>query len=71
LLFGHPDLDLGPLLSEAFALEIPYTTLCKADCRGLCPVCGASRNQQDCGHQEEPQTRLGTELSRLLGDVKG
>jgi uncharacterized protein len=71
LLFGHPDLDLGPLLSEAFALELPYTTLCKADCRGLCPVCGTNRNQQDCGHPEEPQTRLGAELSRLLGDVKG
>lgn len=71
LLFGHPDLDLGPLLSEAFALELPYTTLCKADCQGLCPVCGANRNHLDCGHHQEAQTKLGAELSRLLGDVKG
>ncbi|MCX7782765.1 MAG: DUF177 domain-containing protein [Meiothermus sp.] len=70
LLFGHPDLDLGPLLSEAFALELPYTTLCKEDCKGLCPVCGANRNEVDCGHREEPQTKLGAELSKLMGDLK-
>jgi uncharacterized protein len=68
LLFGHPDLDLGPLLSEAFALELPYTTLCKEDCKGLCPVCGANRNEVDCGHREESQSKLAAELSRLLGD---
>ncbi|GIW26535.1 DUF177 domain-containing protein [Meiothermus sp.] len=70
LLFGHPDLDLEPLLSEAFALELPYTALCKEDCKGLCPVCGANRNEVDCGHREEPQTRLGAELSKLMGDLK-
>jgi uncharacterized protein len=70
LLFGHPDLELGPLLSEAFALELPYTALCKEDCKGLCPVCGANRNEMDCGHREEPQTKLSAELSRLLGDLK-
>ncbi|GIW34759.1 DUF177 domain-containing protein [Meiothermus sp.] len=69
LLFGHPDFDLAPLLGEAFALELPYTTLCKEDCKGLCPVCGANLNEVDCGHQPKPQTKLGAELSRLLGDL--
>ncbi len=70
LLFGHPDLDLEPLLSEAFALELPFTTLCKEDCKGLCPVCGANLNVADCGHRQEPQSRLSAELARLLGDIK-
>lgn len=70
LLFGHPDLDLEPLLSEAFALELPFTALCREDCKGLCPVCGANLNEVDCGHQPKPQTKLGTELSRLFDDLK-
>jgi len=69
LLFGHPDLDLEPLLSEAFALELPYTTLCKEDCKGLCPVCGANLNEVDCGHQPRKETRLGAELSKLLDEL--
>lgn len=64
-LFGHPNLDLQPLLTEAFALELPITVLCKEDCKGLCPVCGANRNETDCGHLE-PSSRLGNELERWL-----
>lgn len=69
-LFGHPDLDLTPFLSEAFALELPYTALCREDCKGLCPVCGANRNDVDCGHSEAPSTKLSSELDRLLGEIK-
>ncbi|ADD27614.1 YceD family protein [Meiothermus ruber] len=70
LLFGHPDLDLEPLLSEAFALELPYTVLCKEDCKGLCPVCGANLNEVDCGHQAKTHSRLEAELSKLLDGLK-
>ena len=24
--------------------------LCREDCAGLCPVCGANLNEEDCGH---------------------
>ncbi|RDI95607.1 DUF177 domain-containing protein [Meiothermus sp. QL-1] len=65
LLFGHPNLDLSLFLSEAFALELPYTVLCREDCKGLCPVCGANRNEVDCGHREG-RTRLAEALARLL-----
>lgn len=51
--FGHPDLDLLPFLTEAFVTELPYTALCREDCQGLCPVCGADRNLVDCGHSQE------------------
>lgn len=27
----------------------PAKILCKADCKGLCPVCGQNRNVRDCG----------------------
>ncbi len=43
-------LDLEPLARDAIYLELPPAPLCKADCQGLCPECGADKNTVDCGH---------------------
>jgi uncharacterized protein len=42
-------IDLGPLVRDAIVLELPMAPLCREDCRGLCPQCGADRNESDCG----------------------
>jgi uncharacterized protein len=34
-------LDLEPLLRDAVVLALPATVLCRPDCPGLCPQCGA------------------------------
>lgn len=41
--------DLGEALREYALLELPMQPLCKPDCKGLCPTCGADRNLGDCG----------------------
>jgi uncharacterized protein len=43
------DIDLGPLVRDAVVLELPMAPLCRADCAGLCPQCGANRNEAPCG----------------------
>lgn len=40
---------LEDLLREALILAIPMTQLCRADCKGLCAVCGGDRNARACG----------------------
>ena len=42
-------IDLGPLVRDAVVLELPMAPLCREDCAGLCPQCGANRNEGDCG----------------------
>ena len=42
--------DLGALARDAVLLELPLAPLCIEDCLGLCPECGANRNESDCGH---------------------
>lgn len=42
-------LDLRPLVRDAILLELPIAPLCRPDCAGLCPTCGADRNEGDCG----------------------
>ncbi len=46
-------IDLAPLVREYMWLAFPIKPLCAEDCRGLCPVCGANRNVEDCGHTTE------------------
>jgi len=45
---GHDQVDLEPLAREALTLDLPLAPLCAADCRGLCPTCGADLNAGDC-----------------------
>ena len=48
-----PDqLDLEPLVRDALLLELPLAPLCRPDCPGLCPTCGADRNEGPCGCPE-------------------
>ncbi|HEX9188317.1 MAG TPA: DUF177 domain-containing protein [Vicinamibacteria bacterium] len=64
-------LDLGEVLREHVLLVLPLKPLCREDCRGLCPRCGANRNAAACGcaPEEEPgDPRL--EVLRRLIDKK-
>jgi len=44
-------LDLQPMVREMVLLSLPDTPLCKADCLGLCPQCGADLESAPCGCQ--------------------
>ncbi|MGC8633927.1 MAG: YceD family protein [Candidatus Limnocylindrales bacterium] len=41
----HHVLDLGIPVGEAISMAEPIAPLCRPDCRGLCPVCGADLNE--------------------------
>jgi uncharacterized protein len=46
-------LDLDQMVRDAIGVELPFSPLCRPDCRGLCPVCGGDRNLGECpGHVE-------------------
>ncbi len=59
--------DLEPVVRDAVMLAMPLNPLCMPDCRGLCPSCGANRNEIDCGHRAE-RTDLRWEPLRRLSD---
>ena len=42
------NLDLGTWARDAIALELPDKILCRPECAGLCPACGADWNQRSC-----------------------
>ncbi len=51
----HHILDLEVPVREAISMAEPIAPLCRPDCRGLCPVCGADLNDEP-GHRhpDEP-----------------
>src|SRR5579862_7135231 len=46
-------LDLRDWVRDALALSLPATLLCREDCAGLCPECGANLNEADSDHHHE------------------
>jgi len=47
------ELDLEPMIRDAVLLSMPFSPLCKPDCKGLCPRCGADKNLGECRCPEQ------------------
>ena len=52
LYVDNDELDTEPILIEQLQLNVPMRKLCREDCRGLCPTCGADRNEKNCDCEE-------------------
>ncbi len=50
-------LDLSGAVREELVLAVPQFVECRADCRGLCPRCGADLNAGLCGCQRDVDPR--------------
>ncbi len=61
-------LDVGTWARDALALALPAQILCRPDCAGLCPVCGASLNDTDPAEHEHGGEAAGpfAKLSELI-----
>ncbi len=69
---GEEVFDLFPRVREAMILEIPIKVLCREDCKGLCPKCGANLNEETCAcPAEPPDDRWGPLKKPLNGNGKG
>ena len=56
--YSGKEIDLDPILREQLLLALPGYPVCKDDCKGLCPVCGANLNDRECGcdrHVPDPR----------------
>ena len=42
------EIDLTEIAREQILLNLPETTLCREDCKGICPTCGTDLNEGDC-----------------------
>jgi uncharacterized protein len=68
--YEKDSLWLEDVLREQVLLSLPARTLCKPDCRGLCPRCGTNRNIQPCTCEEGPSDPRWEALAGLRGRIK-
>lgn len=59
-------LDLGEALREYALIAMPMQPLCREDCQGLCPTCGADRNNGSCDCAEDTDDDRFAVLKKLL-----
>jgi len=71
--FKGGELDLDEYLRQHLLLAVPSFPVCRDDCRGLCPHCGANLNTTQCNCAEEvPADSPFADLARrfgLAGDI--
>jgi len=64
--YADDSMELEDSLREQVLLAVPIKSLCRYDCKGLCPTCGVNRNQQGCDcNQASPDPRWGA-----LGELR-
>ena len=68
--YQKDSLLLEDVLREQVLLSLPVRTLCKEDCKGLCPRCGENRNSQACSCAEGPSDPRWEALADLRERIK-
>ena len=58
-------MDLGEPVRQALLVALPMKPLCREDCKGICPQCGANLNETDCGHTDEEEDNRWASLREL------
>jgi uncharacterized protein len=72
---GAPETEIGyyqegglvieDVLREQVLLTLPVRTLCRPDCKGLCPRCGRNLNAERCSCEAAPADERWSALSDL------
>ena len=61
-------IEITDLVRDTILAAQSLSNLCRPDCKGLCPVCGADLNEGDCGCDRfVPDPRLAA-LQQLMND---
>jgi len=64
--YEMPGLVLEDILREQVLFQLPMQRVCSEGCKGICPVCGANRNESGC----QCRTRPGDDRWTALRDVR-
>jgi uncharacterized protein len=68
--YNGDGLVLEDVLREQVLLSLPEKTLCRADCKGLCPGCGRNLNTESCSCESAETDTRWSALSDLRSKIK-
>jgi uncharacterized protein len=61
---------LEDVVREQVLLSLPTRTLCKPDCKGLCPRCGQNQNLAICSCEQTPSDPRWNALAGLADKIE-
>jgi len=64
-----PGLELEDIIREQLLLQLPMQRVCSAECKGICPICGANRNDGVCKCAGQPGDHPGDDRWMALKDL--
>ena len=67
--YEESGLSLEDVVREQVLLSLPSRTLCKEDCKGLCPRCGQNLNQETCNCKPTVDPKWNA-LASLAGTIE-
>lgn len=59
-------MDPEPMVRDSVLLAMPFSPLCREDCKGLCPRCGADWNLEKCECPEQVSDPRWAALEKLV-----
>ncbi|MBR5739117.1 MAG: DUF177 domain-containing protein [Lachnospiraceae bacterium] len=69
--FSDHALDTDELITEMIRPNLPVKVLCRPECKGLCPSCGANLNEAACSCGLEPRkTKMAEALEKAMLESK-
>ncbi len=69
VIFSGHEVDLTDIVADSFFMNVEGQYLCRPDCKGLCPVCGADLNETTCGCDNEVIDPRWAKLAELIKDT--
>lgn len=63
-------IDLKDIFYQNIILSLPFKSLCKENCLGLCDVCGKDLNFEKCNCKKEETNERFAPLKNLIGGEK-
>ncbi|WP_260706659.1 YceD family protein [Edaphobacter flagellatus] len=68
--YEESGLLLEDVVREQVLLSLPTRTLCKPDCKGLCPRCGQNQNLATCACEQTPSDPRWNALANLADKIE-
>lgn len=68
--YEESGLLLEDVVREQVLLSLPTRTLCKEDCKGLCPRCGRNQNLEPCTCEQTPSDPRWNALAGLADKIE-
>lgn len=69
ILYSGKEIELDDVIVSNFLMSVPAKYLCREDCKGLCPVCGADLNESTCDCDRETMDPRWEKLAEIMKDM--